>query len=62
MARYASFCLIMGPFKEEVPVFARLWPDRVSVGVIFTTGAVRSAILATAGLLVRFPFSIDKQK
>jgi len=26
MARYASFCLIMGPFKEEVPVFARLWP------------------------------------
>ena len=26
MARYASFCLIMGPFKGEVPVFARLWP------------------------------------
>jgi len=24
MARYASFCLIMGPFKGEVPVFARL--------------------------------------
>ena len=48
MARYASFCLIMGPLKGEVPVFARLWPVRVS----FTTGAVRSAILATAVLLV----------
>jgi len=63
MARYASFCLIMGPFKGEVPVFARLWPIRpswhaprrhlrVRVRVSFTTGAVRSAILATAGLLV----------
>ena len=52
MARYASFCLIMGPFKEEVPVFARLWPIRVRVRVSFTTGVVRSAILATAGLLV----------
>ena len=50
MARYASFCLIMGLFKGEVPVFARLWPDRV--GVSMTTGAVRSAILAIAGLLV----------
>jgi len=38
----------MGPFKGEVPVFARLWPIRVS----FMTGAVWSAILATAGLLV----------
>jgi len=47
MARYALFCLIMGPFKVEVPVFARLW-------VSFTTGAVRSAILATAGLLVKY--------
>ena len=28
MAQYASFCLIMGPFKGEVPVFARLWPVR----------------------------------
>jgi len=28
MARYASFCLIMGSFKGEVPVFARLWPVR----------------------------------
>jgi len=37
----------MGPFKVEVPVFARLW-------VSFTTGAVRSAILATAGLLVKY--------
>jgi len=63
MARYASFCLIVGPFKGEVPVFARLWPIRpswhaprrhfrVRVRVSFTTGAVRSAILATAGLLV----------
>jgi len=52
MARYASFCLIMGPFKGEVPVFGRLWPDRVRVRVSFTTGAVQSAILATAGLLV----------
>jgi len=24
----ASFCLIMGPFKGAVPVFARLWPVR----------------------------------
>jgi len=70
MAQYASFCLIMGPLKGEVPVFARLWPVRppwraetpthsrgpgnirVRVRVSFTTGAVRSAILATAGLLV----------
>jgi len=29
MARYASFCLIMGPFKGEVPVVARLWPVRI---------------------------------
>jgi len=49
MARYASFCLIMGPFKGEAPVFARLWPVRVRVRVNFTTEAVRSAILATAG-------------
>jgi len=28
MAQYAPFCLIMGPFKGEVPVFARLWPAR----------------------------------
>ena len=49
-ARCASFCLIMDPFKGEVPVFARLWPVRVSAS--FTTGVVRSAILATAGLLV----------
>jgi len=33
-----------------VPVFARLWPGRIS----FTTGAVQSAILATAGLRVYF--------
>ena len=35
----------MGPFKGEVPVFARLWPVRVRVRVSFTTGSVRSAIL-----------------
>jgi len=49
IARYASFCLIMGLFKGEVPVFARSWPVRVRVS--FTTGAVGLAILATAGLL-----------
>jgi len=56
MAQYASFCLIMGPFKGEVPVFARLWPVRVRVRVSFTTGAVRSAVLATAALLVSVTF------
>ena len=50
MARYVSFCLKIGPFKGEVPVFARLWPVRVRVS--FTIGAVQSAILAIAGLLV----------
>ena len=35
-----------------MPVFARLWPVEVRVRVSFTTGTVRSAILATAGLLV----------
>jgi len=52
MAQYASFCLTMGPFTGEVPVFARLWPVRVRVRVSFMTGAVRPAILATAGLFV----------
>jgi len=42
----------MGPFKGEVPVFARLWPIGVRVRVSFMTWAVRSAILAAAGLLV----------
>jgi len=55
MARCALFCLIMGPFKGEVPVFARLWPIRVRVRVSFMTGAVWSAILATAGLVVYAP-------
>ena len=54
MAQYASFCLIMGPFKGEVPVFARLWPVRVTVS--FITGAEWSANLATAGLLVTIEF------
>ena len=34
-------------------VFARLWPVGVRVRVSFTTEAVRSAILASAGLLVK---------
>ena len=55
VTRYASFCLIMGLFNEEVPAFARLWPVRFRVRVSFTTGAVWSAILATAGLLVWYP-------
>jgi len=54
MARYASFCLTMGPFKGEVSVFARLWLVWVRVMVSSTTGAVRSPILATAGLLVMY--------
>ena len=52
MDRSALFCLIMGPFKGEVPAFARLWPVRVRVRVSFTTGTVELAIIATAGLLV----------
>jgi len=34
MARYASFCLIMDPFKGEVPVFARLWPVALGLGLV----------------------------
>ena len=41
-----------GQFKGEVPVLPRLWPVRVRVRVSFTTEAVQSASLATAGLLV----------
>jgi len=45
-------CLILphdGPINGEVPVFARLWPAKVRVRVTtVTTGAVQSAILATA--------------
>jgi len=52
MAWYAAFCVIVGLFKGEVPVFARLWPIWVRVRVRFMTGAVWLAILATAGLLV----------
>jgi len=42
-----------------VPIFARLWPTRVrvTVKVSFTTGVVRLAILATAGLLVFLSYS-----
>jgi len=68
VAWYASVCLIMGPFKGEkgkvmarsttvacakTPSYSR-WPGntRIKVRVSFATGAVRLAILATAGLLV----------
>jgi len=52
MARYASFCLIMGPFKGGSACFCQIMAVRVRVRVSFTTGAVRSAILATVGLPV----------
>jgi len=71
IALYASFSLIMGPFKgnclflPDYRLFGRIGDVRreavsltwarqysVRVRVSFTTGAVRSAILATAGLLV----------
>ena len=32
MARYASFCLTIGPFKGEVPVFGRYGPLRLRIG------------------------------
>jgi len=55
MARYVSFCLIMGPFKGKVPDFARLCSDRVRVRVSFIRlGQYGRTILATAGLLVEF--------
>ena len=38
MARYASFCLIMGQFKGEMPVFARLWPVRLGLGLVLRLG------------------------
>jgi len=57
MARYASFCLIMGPSKGEVTVFARVWPVRIRLRVSFTTGTIRSASIATAVLLVLISFS-----
>ena len=38
MAQYALFCLIIGPFKGEVPVFARLWPVRVREGLVLQLG------------------------
>jgi len=54
MVRYASSCPIMGRLRGSA-CFARLWPVRVRVriSVSFTTTAVRSSILATAGLLVK---------
>jgi len=38
MAQYASFCMIMDPFKGEVSVFARLWPVRVRLGLVLRLG------------------------
>jgi len=52
LTQYALFFLRMGPFKGEVPFFARLWLVGVRVKVSFTTGAVWSAILPTVWLLV----------
>jgi len=38
MARYASICLNMVPFKGEVPVYARLWLVGVRVRVSLRLG------------------------
>ena len=52
MARCASFGLIIGPFKGGSACFCQIMAVSVRVRVSFKTEAVRSAILATAGLLV----------
>ena len=55
-AENGLLCLILphnGPFKGKCLFFARLWPISVRVRVSFMTRAVRSAILATAGFLVK---------
>ena len=52
MAWNALFYPVMGPFKGRSAFFVRLWPIGVTVKVSFTTGAVWSAILPTARLLV----------
>jgi len=58
MARYASLCHIMGPFKGEVPVFCRLTlagPAILGLALgLVLRWAVRSAIIATAELIVNF--------
>ena len=38
LQKMASFCLIMGPFKGEMPVFARLWPVRLGLGLVLRLG------------------------
>ena len=52
MAQYASFNLTMGLYKGEMPILPDYDPLRLGLGLVLT-GAVRSAILATAGLLVK---------
>ena len=55
MTQYALFCLIMGPFKGEVLVFAKLWPVRVRVrAIVLQLGSTVGHPIATAGLLVCF--------
>jgi len=72
MDQYASFCLKMGPFKGKCPFLPDYGPFsrhgmrqdacnnmvRIKVSIRVGLGAVWSAILATAGLLV--PQSLSK--
>ena len=52
MAQYASFCLTMGPFKAEVPVFfARLWPVMVMGLVLRLQGGHPSVVAVAVGRL-----------
>ena len=48
MARYPPFCLIMGLFKGEVPVFARLW----SVRLLWRAPRCRLTLTETRNLAV----------
>jgi len=52
MARYASFCLTMGPFKGEVHVLPDYGP--LELGLVLRLGQYGRPILATTGLLVWF--------
>ena len=36
--KMASFCLIMGPFKGEMPVFARYGPLGLGLGLVLRLG------------------------
>ena len=49
---YKRFCQIMA--RSAAVACAETPSGNIRVGISFTTGAVRSAILATAGLLVNF--------